>query len=440
MRQIVAVERYSIFGFRALHPLRQLLRGAVTLLEKENIRRDLRARVVLKGIVRQAYRAQQVSLLRQRLAYLAVFLIHCTLAGDKGHDAARSRLVERFHQEVIMDEKILLVVPLVMDVVAAKRHVADRKIKEVVWVVSMLKPVHGDVGLLIELLGDAPRQTVQLHAVELRVRHGFRQQSEKVADTAGWLQHVSGLEVHLFHGVVDGLDNRGAGVMRVQDRASRRFVFLRRQQLLQLGVLLRPLVVVRVKGLRNAAPSDVARECFLFFRCGKAALRLDLLQGTDSRHVVLIFCFLPARAEVIVGDAEVVALRPNVKGADFNIKGNPFVTDIFDRPLPILWLRERRGNLPAVDLDLLRLCGRRFCLRLRGGFFCFPHVAVVLRRQLFQILVGMVILLNKGTDKRNAFGAEDRIPAFQLHILHFHLVVFVVHAGDFHAPSLDGQL
>ena len=169
VRQIVAVERYSIFGFRALHPLRQLLRGTVTLLENENIRRDLGARVVLKGIVRQADRAQQVSLLRQRLAYLAVFLVHRALAGDKGHDAARSRLVECFHQEVIMDEKILLVVPLVMDVVAAKRHVADRKIKEVVRVVGMLKPVHGDVDLLIELLGDAPRQAVQLHAVELRV-------------------------------------------------------------------------------------------------------------------------------------------------------------------------------------------------------------------------------------------------------------------------------
>ena len=135
-----------------------------------------------------------------------------------------------------------------------------------------------------------------------------------------------------------------------------------------------------------------------------------------------------------------MTLRPNLNGADFNIKGNPFVTDIFDRTLPILRLRERRGNLPAVDLDLLRLCGRRIGLRLRGGLFRFPHVAVVLRRQLCQILVGMVILLNKGTDKRNALGAKDRIPAFQLHILHFHLVVFVVHAGDFHAPSLDGQL
>ena len=47
---------------------------------------------------------------------------------------------------------------------------------------------------LIQLLGDPPGNTVQLHAVELRVIHAFGNKSHKVSDAAGGLQHIAGLK------------------------------------------------------------------------------------------------------------------------------------------------------------------------------------------------------------------------------------------------------
>ena len=91
--QIIAVERNTVLGLSALHPFGQLLRGAVTLLEKENIRRDLSSGVGLEGVVWQADRAKQVGLLRQHFPDLAVFLIQRAFAGDKGHDAAGTHLI-----------------------------------------------------------------------------------------------------------------------------------------------------------------------------------------------------------------------------------------------------------------------------------------------------------------------------------------------------------
>ena len=69
-----------------------------------------------------------------------------------------------------------------MDLVLPKRNVADGEVK-IAGAVRRLKARDSDVGLGIELLGDAPGDAVQLHAVELAARHALRQQAEKVADT-----------------------------------------------------------------------------------------------------------------------------------------------------------------------------------------------------------------------------------------------------------------
>ena len=102
--QEIAVQGYAIRRQAALHPLRQLLRSAVTLLEKENIRGDFGASVGLESVVRQANRPQQVGLLRQSLPDLAVFLVQGALGGDKGHNAAGTHLVQRLGDEVVVNE------------------------------------------------------------------------------------------------------------------------------------------------------------------------------------------------------------------------------------------------------------------------------------------------------------------------------------------------
>ena len=183
----VAVQGYAVLGLAGLNPLRHLLRRAGPFLEKEDVRGDFRAGVGLEGVIGQADCAQQVGLLGQILAYLAVLLVHGALGSDKGHHAARAHLVQRLGDEVVVDEQVLTVIAPVMDLVLAKGHVAHGKVKEIVRVIGVLKAVHGDVRFLIELLGNPPGEGIQLHAVELRTLHPLRQKAEEVADAAGGL-------------------------------------------------------------------------------------------------------------------------------------------------------------------------------------------------------------------------------------------------------------
>ena len=207
-----------------------------------------------------------------------------------------------------------------MDLVLAKGHVAHGKVKEIVRVVRVFKAVHGDVRLLVELLGNPPGEGIQLHAVELGILHPIRQQAEEVADATGRLQNVPRSKAHALHRLIHGLDDRGIGVVGIEDGAAGGFIFLWGQQLFEFRVFFGPLLIVRVKRLGHAAPAHIAGEGFLFLGRGKAALRLDLFQGADGRHVILIFGFLAAHAQVIVGDAEVVPLRASAKLLEHHVK------------------------------------------------------------------------------------------------------------------------
>ena len=48
----IAVHRYPVFVRAELHPIRLYIHNAVTLLQDQNIRHDLRSGVALKGVVR----------------------------------------------------------------------------------------------------------------------------------------------------------------------------------------------------------------------------------------------------------------------------------------------------------------------------------------------------------------------------------------------------
>ena len=94
-------------------------------------------------------------------------------ARNEGNHAAGSHLIQGAGEEIVMDEKVVLVIALVRHLELPEGDIADCGVKEAVGKICILEALHRDAVFLIELLGDPPRNTVQLHAVELRVIHAF---------------------------------------------------------------------------------------------------------------------------------------------------------------------------------------------------------------------------------------------------------------------------
>ena len=88
------------------------------------------------------------------------------------------------------------------------------QIKIVIRVIGVFKAVNGNIRFLVKLLGNPPGETVQLYAVEFRIRHGLRQEAKEVADAHRRLQHGPRLVVHIFHRLINGLNDGGAGIGR----------------------------------------------------------------------------------------------------------------------------------------------------------------------------------------------------------------------------------
>ena len=110
---------------------------------------------------------------------------------------------------------MVLVVPLVVEGIAAEWHVADGKVEKAVRQLGILKPLHRDAVLLVQLLGNPPREGVQFHAVQVAVLHALRHQPKKVANAAGRFQDVARAESHILHRLIDGLDDGGRSVVGV---------------------------------------------------------------------------------------------------------------------------------------------------------------------------------------------------------------------------------
>ena len=85
----------------------------VAFLQEDNVAGDFCTGISLEGVVRQADGSNQVGTLGQIFAYSRIFLIHRAFAGDKGHDTARTHLIQRLPKEIVMDKPVVLVVPLI---------------------------------------------------------------------------------------------------------------------------------------------------------------------------------------------------------------------------------------------------------------------------------------------------------------------------------------
>ena len=345
-----------------MHPIRLNVRHAVTLLQEDDVAGDFRTGVALEGVVREADCTDQIGALGKVLSDGGVFLVHCAFAGDKGHDTARTHLVQGLAEKVVVDQPMVFVVLLVQHLEIPKGDVAHGRIKEAVGHLHLFKTVHGNPDVLIKLLGDAPGNTVDLHAVGFAPGHAVRQHPDEVTDAASRLQNVPGLEAHLREGVVHGLDDDGRGVKGRQRAGSGGGIFFLSKKGFQLFIVAAALV----KAIGQAAPAHIVRQDFLLLRHGQTSFFLNLLECADRLNIGIVFLGGRAVAQRPVGDVEVVSFL----GGYLRVKHGKL------HALPML-LRRREG-------DGLLLSGRwRRCIdRLQAALLKGKHILSGLLGQL----------------------------------------------------------
>ena len=225
----IPVDGKPVLRLSGLGPFRHDVQRAVPLLEEDDVRYHLGTGILFERVIRQTDSSQQLGTLGKIAAHGGILGVHGISGGHKSYHAAGTHLVQCFGEKVVVNTKVQLVVGFVVDLILTERHIADGKVKEVTPV-GGLKAAYCDVRLGIELLCDAPGNRVQLHAVQTAVSHFLRQHTKEIAHTHRRLQNISGLKSHTVHRFIDGLNDRRAGVMGVEGRASGGGIFLRGQQ------------------------------------------------------------------------------------------------------------------------------------------------------------------------------------------------------------------
>ena len=307
----IAVNDKPIFRSSGLGPVRHHIQGTVPLLQENDVGNNLGSGVGLKRIVGQPDGSQKLSPLGQVPAHGGILGVHGKPAGDKGHHATGSYLVQSFGEKVVVDVEVQLVVGAVVDLVLPEGHIAHGQVEEVSPVCGF-KPGYGDVRLGIKLPGDPAGNAVQLHTIQLTASHFLREHTKEVTHTAGRLQDVAGFKAHVAHGLIDSTDNCGAGVMGIQRGGSGCGVFLGGKQLLQLGVLGRPGGLLRVESVCQTAPSHIPGEGFLLLRHCLLSCFLQVFQQLDCLNVGLELGFGAAFTQVFVGDVEILGVAAQV--------------------------------------------------------------------------------------------------------------------------------
>ncbi len=85
------------------------------------------------------------------------------------------------------------------------------------------------------------------------------------------------MEAHDFQSLIDGLDNCWGGVMGVEGRGPRRFVFFGSESFQQFLVLGSPGGFILVKGIGKSAPAYILGENSLFFWRGGTVLSFNIV-------------------------------------------------------------------------------------------------------------------------------------------------------------------
>ena len=158
--QKILVDRIAEFGLADMQPVLVDLDRMVSLLQKENVRNDVRSRIGAKGIVRQSNRAEQFGPLRDVLSHRRIRFIHRSAGGNERDHASGTNLVQRFCKEIVVNQKMILVVPLVGKRVVPERYVANGYIEEAVRIDRFFKALNANVRVLITIQRSIQKPTI----------------------------------------------------------------------------------------------------------------------------------------------------------------------------------------------------------------------------------------------------------------------------------------
>ena len=262
----VAVEGYSLRCQPQMHPIRFDINWMVSLLQKNDIRHYICTGIGTECVVRKSNGSQQFCPLRQILSRVRILGIHRVAAGNKGHDATGTNLIQCLGKEIVVDRKSEFIIGLIADTVVAKGHIAHGQIIEVAPV-GGFKACHLDFCLRIQFLRNAPGDGIQFHTIQSASQHGIRQHTEEVADTHRRFQNIAFLKSHTVQCLIDCTDHGRAGVMRIQSRSPGCGIFFFRKSCFQLLIFACPGSFLCVKGICQPTPADIIGQRFLFLRC-----------------------------------------------------------------------------------------------------------------------------------------------------------------------------
>ena len=276
----------------------------VTLLQEQDVGYDFRASVLLKGIVWQTDSTKQFCSLRHISSCIRVLGVHGITARYERNHATGTNLIQSLGEEIVVDGESQLVIRLIGHLVVTERHIAHSQIVEV-SAVCRFKTGYLDFCVGIELLSNSAGDGIKLHAIQATALHLRGQHTKEVTDAHGRFQNVAILKTHLSNCIVDRANDRRTGVVCVQGGSPCRSIFILRKQIFQSGVLLRPISLVRVKGICQTAPADIVRQNLLFFRSSVSVLTFQFEQGFNGFNVPCELLLRSTFTDMVIRDVEV---------------------------------------------------------------------------------------------------------------------------------------
>ena len=317
--QLIALHHFTKYHFRVVskvfvysnpifkdileYPFRCVLLYAdriFSLLQENNIRCDFCSCVLLKRCIRQTYRTEQFCTFSKIFSDLGTFLVKRTLWGHKCYYSPRAYFVKSFGKEIIVNIHILIIIVLVIDFIAAKRHIADRNVKAVVFKCCIFIALYLNICRGIKQICNTSCYAVKLNTWKFGViTHFFGHRTEKVSRSECRFKNLSAIKSHIFKSRVNRVYDSIACKVCIECRCPCRSIFFRREKPFQLRIFITPVVLTAVKRICQATPTNIFCKYLLFFGGSTALFTLHLFQKAYSSDIVLTACLISAKIPII---------------------------------------------------------------------------------------------------------------------------------------------
>ena len=118
-------------------------------------------------------------------------------------------LSQRFAKEIVVDQPVVLVVPLIQHLEIPKGDVAHGHIKKAgPGICTVSKAVYGNAGVLVKLPRNPPGNGIQLHAIGFAARHICGEQAKENCRCRRMAPKCCPLgKAHLGQGLIDSPDD-----------------------------------------------------------------------------------------------------------------------------------------------------------------------------------------------------------------------------------------